>query len=41
VIVGLVGVCALLWLLRAEVDPGPPPWVDDTAAPVAMCDATW
>src|SRR5882672_2942083 len=25
VIVGLVGVCALLWLLRAEVDPGPPP----------------
>jgi hypothetical protein len=25
VIVGLVGVCALLWLLRAEVDPGPTP----------------
>jgi hypothetical protein len=25
VIVGLVGVCALLWLLRAEIDPGPPP----------------
>jgi len=25
VIVGLVGVCALLWLLRAEVEPGPPP----------------
>src|SRR3954469_18850531 len=25
VIVGLVGVCALLWLLRAEVDPGPQP----------------
>jgi hypothetical protein len=25
VIVGLLGVCALLWLLRAEVEPGPPP----------------
>jgi hypothetical protein len=31
VVVGLLGVCALLWLLRAEVDPGPPAPPRDTS----------